>query len=36
MSKSSPIHSDNLREYIDLVGYNESELLKKIEKKLKN
>ena len=29
MSKSSPIHSDNLREYIDLVGYNESELLKK-------
>ena len=29
MSKSSPIHSDNLRDYIDLVGYNESELLKK-------
>ena len=29
MSKSSPIHSDNLKEYIDLVGYNESELLKK-------
>ena len=29
MSGSSPIHSDNLREYIDLVGYNESELLKK-------
>ena len=29
MSKSSPIHSDCLRDYIDLVGYNESELLKK-------
>ena len=29
MSAESPIIDDNLRKYIDLVGYNESELLKR-------
>ena len=36
MSADSPIINKELREYVDILGYSESELLKKIEKRQRN